>query len=78
RYELDSDVAPDTPLSVAHIEAAHPNYDPSSLGGNTDYHVRGNDYKIVREAKGFTEIGRASWYCKKFQGHLTSNGAIYD
>ncbi|MBE3726484.1 septal ring lytic transglycosylase RlpA family protein [Vibrio parahaemolyticus] len=78
RYELESDVAPDTPLSVEHIEDAHPKYEPYSLGGNTDYHLRGNDYKIVRDAKGFTEKGRASWYGKKFQGHLTSNGEIYD
>ncbi|EWM36499.1 rare lipoA family protein, partial [Vibrio parahaemolyticus EKP-021] len=62
RYELESDVAPDTPLSVEHIEDAHPKYEPYSLGGNTDYHLRGNDYKIVRDAKGFTEKGRASWY----------------
>ncbi|MCR9984833.1 septal ring lytic transglycosylase RlpA family protein [Vibrio diabolicus] len=78
RYELKSDVAPDTPLSVEHIEDAHPKYEPYSLGGNKDYHLRGKDYKIVRDAKGFKEKGRASWYGKKFQGHLTSNGEIYD
>ncbi|AGV18684.1 MULTISPECIES: septal ring lytic transglycosylase RlpA family protein [Vibrio] len=78
RYELESDVAPDTPLSVEHIEDAHPKYEPYSLGGNKDYHLRGKDYKIVRNAKGFKEKGRASWYGKKFQGHLTSNGEIYD
>ena len=78
RYELESDVAPDKPLSVEHIEDAHPKYEPYSLGGNSDYNLRGSDYKIVRDAKGFTEKGRASWYGKKFQGHLTSNGEIYD
>ncbi|HAH03554.1 MAG TPA: septal ring lytic transglycosylase RlpA, partial [Vibrio sp.] len=26
----------------------------------------------------FTEKGKASWYGKKFHGHLTSNGEIYD
>ncbi|MCQ8156549.1 septal ring lytic transglycosylase RlpA, partial [Vibrio parahaemolyticus] len=60
RYELESDVAPDTPLSVEHIEDAHPNYEPYSLGGKTDYHLRGNNYKIVRDAQGFTDTGRAS------------------
>ncbi|CAM2820171.1 septal ring lytic transglycosylase RlpA family protein [Vibrio mytili] len=78
RYELESDVAPDSPISVEHIEDAHPRYEPYSLGGNRDYHLRGQDYKIVRNAKGFTQRGRASWYGKKFQGHLTSNGEIYD
>ncbi|MCM2679080.1 septal ring lytic transglycosylase RlpA family protein [Echinimonas agarilytica] len=29
-------------------------------------------------AKGFTEVGHASWYGKKFHGHKTSNGEIYD
>ncbi|CAE6888736.1 Lytic transglycosylase with a strong preference for naked glycan strands that lack stem peptides [Vibrio sp. B1FLJ16] len=78
RYELVSDVAPDTPLSVDHIEDAHPRYEPYSLGGNRDYHLRGKDYQIVRNANGFTQQGLASWYGKKFQGHLTSNGEIYD
>ncbi|MGR5471428.1 septal ring lytic transglycosylase RlpA, partial [Vibrio astriarenae] len=30
RYELESDVAPDKPLSVEHIEDAHPKYEPYS------------------------------------------------
>ncbi|WP_045387398.1 septal ring lytic transglycosylase RlpA family protein [Vibrio rotiferianus] len=78
RYELESDVAPETPLSVEHIEDAHPKYEPYSLGGNSNYTLRGQDYKIIRDAKGFKEKGKASWYGEKFQGHLTSNGEIYD
>ncbi|WP_319536379.1 septal ring lytic transglycosylase RlpA family protein [uncultured Vibrio sp.] len=78
RYELESDIAPDSPLSVDHIEDAYPKYEPYSLGGNRDYHLLGKNYQIVRDAKGFSEKGRASWYGKKFQGHLTSNGEIYD
>ncbi len=78
RYELVSDVAPDAPLSVDHIEDAYPKYEPYSLGGNKDYQLRGNNYQIIRDTKGFTQQGRASWYGKKFQGHLTSNGEIYD
>lgn len=78
RYALESDVAPDQPISVAHIEDAHPRYEPYSLGGNRDYTLRGQEYKIVRDAKGFRESGIASWYGSKFQGHLTSNGEIYD
>ncbi|ELR8726518.1 septal ring lytic transglycosylase RlpA family protein [Vibrio vulnificus] len=78
RYSLESDVAPDQPISVEHIEDAHPRYEPYSLGGNKDYTLRGQDYKIVRDVKGFKESGIASWYGKKFQGHLTSNGEIYD
>lgn len=78
RYSLESDVAPANPISVAHIEDAHPRYEPYSLGGNKDYTLRGQHYKIVRDVKGYKESGIASWYGKKFQGHLTSNGEIYD
>ncbi|ARP37501.1 septal ring lytic transglycosylase RlpA family protein [Vibrio syngnathi] len=78
RYDIDSDIAPDTPISVEHLEDAHPQYEPYSLGGNTDYTLRGEDYKIVKQTEGFTEKGKASWYGKKFHGHLTSNGEIYD
>ncbi|MEZ9291776.1 septal ring lytic transglycosylase RlpA family protein [Vibrio lentus] len=78
RYDIDSDIAPDVPISVEHLEDAHPQYEPYSLGGNTDYTLRGEDYKIVKKTEGFTEKGKASWYGKKFHGHLTSNGEIYD
>ncbi|MEZ9566332.1 septal ring lytic transglycosylase RlpA family protein [Vibrio artabrorum] len=78
RYDIDADIAPDSPISVEHIEDAHPQYEPYSLGGNSDYTLRGKDYKIVKKAEGFKERGKASWYGKKFHGHLTSNGEIYD
>ncbi|MEZ9684522.1 septal ring lytic transglycosylase RlpA family protein [Vibrio atlanticus] len=78
RYDIDSDIAPDAPISVEHLEDAHPQYEPYSLGGNTDYTLRGEDYKIVKKTEEFTEKGKASWYGKKFHGHLTSNGEIYD
>ncbi|MDL5028574.1 septal ring lytic transglycosylase RlpA family protein [Vibrio sp. TMPB1044] len=78
RYDIDSDIAPDAPISVEHLEDAYPQYEPYSLGGNTDYTLRGEDYKIVKKTEGFTEKGKASWYGKKFHGHLTSNGEIYD
>ncbi|MGF1752407.1 septal ring lytic transglycosylase RlpA family protein [Vibrio makurazakiensis] len=78
RYSINSDIAPDIPISVEHLEDAHPQYEPYSLGGNSNYTLRGEDYKIVRDPKGFTQSGKASWYGKKFHGHLTSNGEVYD
>ncbi|MBD1575029.1 MULTISPECIES: septal ring lytic transglycosylase RlpA family protein [Vibrio] len=78
RYKLSDDVAPQKPLSVSHVEDAHPRYEPFSRSGNRDYTLRGKDYKIVKETKGFTQTGYASWYGKKFHGHLTSNGEVYD
>ncbi len=64
RYALDNDVAPEQPLSVMHIENAHPRYEPYSLQGNRDYTLRGADYQIVKDTVGFSQTGRASWYGK--------------
>ncbi|WP_237485495.1 septal ring lytic transglycosylase RlpA family protein [Vibrio hippocampi] len=78
RYELSDDVAPNQPISVDHIEGAVPRYEPYSLGGNKNYKLRGGSYTIIKDPEGFTETGKASWYGKKFHGHLTSNGEVYD
>ncbi|MFM2590699.1 septal ring lytic transglycosylase RlpA family protein [Vibrio sp. TBV020] len=78
RYSIDDDIAPDAPINVDHIEDATPQYEPYSLGGNSDYTLRGESYTIIKEPQGFKQEGQASWYGKKFHGHLTSNGEIYD
>lgn len=52
RYQIDNDIAPDMPISVEHIEDAHPRYEPKSLYGNKDYTLLGKDYPIVKEPKG--------------------------
>jgi rare lipoprotein A len=78
RYAIDDDTAPDAPISVDHIEDAQPKYEPYSRGGNRNYTVRGKDYRIIKDPTGFKQQGIASWYGKKFHGHLTSNGEIYD
>lgn len=78
RYELEQDVPPQAPISVEHIEGITPRYEPYSLGGNKNYTLRGVSYQIVDNAEGFKQRGQASWYGKKFHGHLTSNGEIYD
>lgn len=78
RYSIDDDVAPDAPINVDHIEDATPQYESYSLGGNSDYTLRGQRYNIIKQPKGFKQQGTASWYGKKFHGHLTSNGEIYD
>ncbi|GLO61625.1 endolytic peptidoglycan transglycosylase RlpA [Vibrio sp. MACH09] len=78
RYSISDDVGPDTPITLDHIEDAQPKYEPYSLGGNRDYTLRGNRYQINKNPDGFKQSGKASWYGKKFHGHLTSNGEIYD
>lgn len=78
RYSIDDDTAPEKPISVEHIEDAVPQYEPYSLGGNKDYTLRGENYQIIKDVQDYREEGIASWYGKKFHGHLTSNGEIYD
>lgn len=78
RYAIDQDVPPVTPISLNHIEDATPRKEPYSRGGNRDYTVRGKSYTIIKDPKGFKQKGKASWYGKKFHGHLTSNGETYD
>lgn len=78
RYSIDNDIAPNAPISVDHIEDAHPQNEPYSLGGNKDYTLGGVTYHIIKNPEGYTEKGKASWYGTKFHGHLTSNGEVYD
>ncbi|MCY9802327.1 septal ring lytic transglycosylase RlpA family protein [Vibrio scophthalmi] len=78
RYDLEQDIAPAQPMSVEHIEEMVPQYEPYSLGGTKDYTVRGQRYHIIKDPQGFKEKGQASWYGKKFHGHSTSIGEVYD
>lgn len=78
RYDLKDDTAPEKPMSVEHVEDAMPQYEPYSLGGTRDYTVRGKRYHIIKDPKGFKQKGQASWYGKKFHGHQTSIGEVYD
>ncbi len=78
RYDIADDVAPEQSPTLDHIEDAQPRYEPKSLAGNKDYTLRGQRYEIVKDQKGFTQEGNASWYGKKFHGHKTSNGEVYD
>ncbi|GLP98018.1 septal ring lytic transglycosylase RlpA family protein [Paraferrimonas sedimenticola] len=78
RYSQANDSAPNKVPDLAHVEDAQPKYEPYSRQGNRDYKLRGQEYRIITNAEGFTQKGQASWYGKKFHGHLTSNGETYD
>ncbi|OAN18726.1 hypothetical protein A3K86_07645 [Photobacterium jeanii] len=78
RYDMADDAAPEQSPTLDHIEDAQPRYEPKSLAGNKSYTLRGQRYEIVKDTQGFTQEGEASWYGKKFHGHKTSNGEIYD
>lgn len=78
RYHYSDDHQADIIPPLEHIEDVVPRYEPYSRGGNSDYRVRGIDYKVMKGITSFKEQGYASWYGNKFHGHLTSNGERYD
>ena len=78
RYSLSEDETPDTIPTLEHIENPQPRYEEYSLMGNKNYRVRGKYYEVLTQPDAFSETGDASWYGKKFHGHKTANGEIYD
>lgn len=78
RYQQRHDSTPVRLPSGSELLDAIPRPESHSRGGNKDYEVRGKDYQVLKSANGFSQTGTASWYGKKFHGHLTSNGEIYN
>ncbi|MDP9142324.1 MAG: septal ring lytic transglycosylase RlpA family protein [Pseudomonadota bacterium] len=82
RYSMDKDAHPDrteVPYDVDQTPDAVPRKEPRSRSGNSPvYEVFGKTYRVLPDAEGFKERGGASWYGKKFQGHKTASGEIYD
>lgn len=78
RYQHANDSTPSRLPNQAELKDAIARAEAHSRGGNKDYRVRGIDYKVLNSAENFEQTGIASWYGKKFHGHLTSNGEIYD
>jgi rare lipoprotein A len=78
RYQQQNDSTPTRLPTVSELQDAIPRVEKISRGGNRNYTVRGNDYHVLKSAKGFSQKGTASWYGNKFHGHLTSNGEIYN
>ncbi len=50
----------------------------SKYGNQETYKVFGVKYKTLETHIGYSEIGIASWYGKKFHGKLTSSREVYD
>lgn len=78
RYQQKHDSTPTRLPNKAELTNATPRAEAHSRGGNKNYKVFGKPYKVLTTAQGFKQSGTASWYGKKFHGHLTSNGEIYD
>jgi len=78
RYQQHHDSTPDRLPKPHELKDAIPRDEPHSRGGNKDYKVLGKHYHVLQNADNFHQTGIASYYGKKFHGHLTSNGEIYN
>lgn len=78
RYQQQHDSTPTRLPTASELHDATPRAEKPSRGGNKAYQVRGKHYPVLKSAENFSQTGIASWYGRKFHGHLTSNGEIYD
>lgn len=78
RYALKNDTGPDRYVNHNNVADAIPRKEKKSRGGNKNYRVLGKNYRVLDSSKGYKQRGIASWYGKKFHGHRTSNGEVYD
>jgi rare lipoprotein A len=79
RYQHKNDSKPTRIPTTSELVDITPRAEPHSRGGNkSQYQVRGKTYSVLKSAESFSQTGIASWYGKKFHGHLTSNGEIYN
>lgn len=79
RYSLKQDRGPERAIDLSRVPDAVPRSEPRSRWGNqSPYTVLGKRYHVLASAEGYRERGIASWYGKKFHGHRTSNGEVYD
>lgn len=78
------EAVPDGPPLIASIDVAlipEPKVQPEPLaqyGNPESYEVDGVTYRVEPVGAGFTELGTASWYGRKFHGQLTSSGEPFD
>lgn len=79
RYSMAQDRGPAERLDVSDLPDAVPRYEaPRTAGNRSPYTVWGKQYTVMNSAEGYLERGVASWYGKKFHGHQTSNGEVYN
>ncbi|GAB2197946.1 septal ring lytic transglycosylase RlpA family protein [Sessilibacter sp. MAH4] len=79
RYSQQHDSAPDQSYAVDHIPDAVPIPEEITRAGNkSPYRVAGRTYHVLSSAQNYRERGFASWYGKKFHGHNTANGEVYN
>lgn len=79
RYEMQNDSGALEPIDLARVRPVIPKVEKRTLAGNkTPYTINGRTYRVLESEAGYAATGFASWYGRKFHGHLTANGEIYD
>lgn len=79
RYELENDSPALEPFDPARVKPVVPVAETRTIAGNmSPYTVNGVTYRVMPSEEGYSATGMASWYGRKFHGHLTSNGEVYD
>ena len=77
RYSHKHDSAPTRPPTTLELEDATVTNEKVGRG-NSPYSIKGIRYVPKKNRETFSQVGTASWYGRKFHGHLTSNGEIYN
>lgn len=79
RYQMDQDSGALEPIDLSQVKPVIPRVERRTAAGNKNpYTINGVTYHVLESEAGYTEVGMASWYGRKFHGHLTSNGEVYD
>ncbi|NQZ09954.1 MAG: septal ring lytic transglycosylase RlpA family protein, partial [Algicola sp.] len=78
RYDMKSDQAPLRKPTSLETNDAKPEYQPIYPWSIKPYTVRGKRYVPLKSAQDYQATGIASWYGRKFHGHKTANGEVYD
>lgn len=78
RYGIEQDHAPKRLPTTQELTPLVPVYLEPSHWANNDYQVKGVKYQVVKNPPQYKALGIASWYGKKFHGHETSNGEVFN
>lgn len=79
RYQMEQDSGALEPIDLSQVRPVIPRVEPRTAAGNKNpYTINGVTYRVLETEEGYSEVGMASWYGRKFHGHLTSNGERYD
>lgn len=79
RYQMEQDSGALESIDLSQVRPVIPRLETRTAAGNkSPYTINGVTYRVLESEAGYSEVGMASWYGRKFHGHLTSNGERYD